>query len=51
MSPHDIRRRIWDQLRQKDLRAFAALLPAEVVLQAARRPSSRPAPASSTSST
>lgn len=36
MSPHDIRRRIWDQLRQKDLRAFAALLPAEVVLQAAR---------------
>jgi len=35
--PHkDIRRNVWDQLRQKDLRAFDALLPAELVLQAAR---------------
>ena len=37
MSSQDIRRRIWDQLRQKDLRVFAALLPAELVLEAARR--------------
>ena len=37
MSSQDIRRRIWDQLRQKDLRAFAALLPAAVVLEAAGR--------------
>jgi hypothetical protein len=37
MSSQDIRCRIWDQLRQKDLRAFAHLLPAELVLQAARR--------------
>src|SRR5215210_1157479 len=36
MSLQDIRRHVWDQLRRKDLRAFAALLPAEVVLQAAR---------------
>lgn len=36
MSSQDIRRRIWDQLRQKDLRAFAALLPAELVVAAAR---------------
>jgi hypothetical protein len=35
MSPQDIRRRVWDQLRQKDLRAFHGLLTAEVVLQAA----------------
>jgi Transposase DDE domain len=35
MSPQDIRRHVWDQLRQKDLRAFAALMPAEVILQAA----------------
>jgi Transposase DDE domain len=32
----DIRRKVWDQLRQKDLRVFDALLPAELVLQAAR---------------
>jgi len=37
MSPQDIRRHVWDQLRQKDLRAFADLLPAEVVAQAARQ--------------
>jgi hypothetical protein len=37
MSSQDIRRCIWDQLREKDLRAFAALLPAAVVLEAARR--------------
>lgn len=36
MSSQDIRRLIWDQLRQKDLRAFSALLPAELVLRAAR---------------
>src|SRR3954471_11338742 len=36
MSPQDIRRHVWDQLRQKDFRAFDALLPADVVLQAAR---------------
>lgn len=36
MSSQDIRRRVWDQLRQKDLRAFAAVLPADLVLQAAR---------------
>ena len=36
MSPQDIRRHVWDQLRQKDFRAFDALMPAEVVLQAAR---------------
>jgi hypothetical protein len=35
MSSQDIRRRVWDQLRQKDLRAFAALLPADLVLKAA----------------
>jgi len=34
--PHqDIRRHVWDQLRQKDFRAFVTLLPAEVVIQAA----------------
>ena len=37
MSPQDIRRRVWDQLRQKDLRAFRGLLTAETVLQAADR--------------
>ena len=36
MSSQDIRRRIWDQLREKDLRAFAHLLPVELVLEAAR---------------
>jgi hypothetical protein len=36
MSSQDIRRHVWDQLRQKDLRAFNALLPAELVLAAAR---------------
>jgi hypothetical protein len=36
MTSQDIRRRIWDQLREKDLRAFAAFLPAELVLEAAR---------------
>jgi hypothetical protein len=36
MSPKDIRRHVWEQLREKDLRAFAALLPAELILQAAR---------------
>jgi hypothetical protein len=37
MSPQDIRRHVWDQLRQKDLRAFVAILPAEVILQAAHQ--------------
>ena len=36
MCPQDIRRDVWDQLRQKDFRAFEALLPAELVIQAAR---------------
>jgi hypothetical protein len=36
MCPKDIRRGVWDQLRQKDFRAFEALLPAELVIQAAR---------------
>src|SRR5436305_13220336 len=36
MSLQDIRRDVWDQLRQKDFRAFEALLPAEVVIEAAR---------------
>jgi hypothetical protein len=36
MSLKDIRRQVWDQLRQNELRAFASVLPAEVVLQAAR---------------
>jgi hypothetical protein len=36
MSSQDIRRHVWDQLRQKDFRAFDALLPAELVIQAAR---------------
>ncbi len=36
MLLQDIRRAVWDQLRQKDFRAFDALLPAEVVIQAAR---------------
>ena len=36
MSSQDIRRLIWDQLRERDLRAFAHLLPAELVLEAAR---------------
>jgi Transposase DDE domain len=36
MSPQDIRQHVWDQLRQKDFRLFATLLPAEVVIQAAR---------------
>jgi hypothetical protein len=36
MFPKDIRRGVWDQLRQKDFRAFEALLPAELVIQAAR---------------
>src|SRR5271163_2946280 len=35
MCPKDIRRAVWDQLRQKDFRAFDALLPVEVVIQAA----------------
>lgn len=35
MSPQDIRRRVWDQLREKDFRAFSELLPPEVVIQAA----------------
>ena len=35
MPLKDIRRNVWDQLRQKDFRAFDALLPAEVVIQAA----------------
>jgi Transposase DDE domain len=37
MSPQDIRRHVWDQLRQKDLRAFADLLPTELVVQAAHQ--------------
>jgi hypothetical protein len=36
MSPQDIRRHVWDQLRQKDFLAFAALLPPDLVIQAAR---------------
>src|SRR5579864_4969806 len=36
MRLQDIRRAVWDQLRQKDLRAFDTLLPTEVVIQAAR---------------
>jgi len=36
MCLNDIRRTVWDQLRQKDFRAFDTLLPAQVVLQAAR---------------
>jgi Transposase DDE domain len=36
MSLKDIRRTVWDQLRQKDFRAFDTLLPAELVVQAAR---------------
>lgn len=36
MSLKDIRRHVWDQLREKDFRAFDALLPVEVVIQAAR---------------
>ncbi len=51
MSSQDIRRHVWDQLRQKDLRAFRALLPVELVLVAARiadpatfRPHPRPRP-------
>src|SRR3954469_16018432 len=36
MTLQDIRRHVWDQLRQKDFRAFDALLPAELVFQAAR---------------
>lgn len=35
MPLKNIRRDVWDQLRQKDFRAFDALLPAELVLQAA----------------
>jgi len=35
MCPKDIRRDVWDQLRQKDFRAFDALLPVELVIQAA----------------
>jgi hypothetical protein len=35
MPPKDTRRNVWDQLRQKDFRAFDALLPAELVIQAA----------------
>jgi hypothetical protein len=35
MPPKDTRRNVWDQLRQKDFRAFDALLPLELVLQAA----------------
>jgi len=37
MRPQDIRRRVWDQLREKDFRVFSELLPPEVVLQAASR--------------
>jgi Transposase DDE domain len=37
MSPQDIRRSVWDQLRQKDLRAFHGLLTAGVALEAAGR--------------
>jgi hypothetical protein len=36
MPLQDIRRDVWDQLRQKDFRAFDSLLPPEVVIQAAR---------------
>jgi hypothetical protein len=36
MASQDIRRHVWDQLRQKDLRAFHALLPVALVLAAAR---------------
>jgi Transposase DDE domain len=36
MCLKDIRRDVWDQLRQKDFRAFDALLPADLVIQAAR---------------
>jgi hypothetical protein len=35
MLLQDIRRHVWDQLRQKDFRAFDSLLPAEVVILAA----------------
>jgi len=35
MPPKDIRRNVWDQLRQKGFRAFESLLPAELVIQAA----------------
>jgi hypothetical protein len=36
MASQDLQRRVWDQLRQKVLRAFNALLPSELVLAAAR---------------
>lgn len=35
MSPQDIRRHVWDQLREKDIRVFDSKLTAEIVLQAA----------------
>src|ERR1700754_3315262 len=37
MHPQHIRHRVWDQLREKDLRAFSELLPPEVIIQAASR--------------
>jgi len=36
MCLKNIRRHVWDQLREKDFRAFDALLPPEVVIEAAR---------------
>ena len=36
MSHQDIRRHVWDQLRQKDFRVFDLLLSQEVILQAAQ---------------
>lgn len=37
MSTQDIRRHVWDQLRQKNLRAFDGLLTAESAIESARR--------------
>ena len=36
MSHQDIRRRVWDQLRQKDFRVFDSLLSQDLIIQAAR---------------